>query len=192
MESILTSGSILKVLPTIAGGNFPIFVVMIPQESGIGASGISTKFSIEGNWGCSFWEVIIQGEWSAHEKFNGGDYWSEFEGLTTETELIAAIRLKFLLLWVDLDYWGNLTSQVTEGLKVIFSTQYSAKRTRNMLGGPEEVLYERSPRDWLGGITSLSCCHLIIDRFYLFSCYYIYLLSLVKWLRVFKYRHVSI
>ena len=31
-----------------------------------------------------------------HEKFNGGDYWSDFEGLTAETELIAAIRLKVL------------------------------------------------------------------------------------------------
>ena len=39
MESILTSGNILKLLPIVAGGNFPIFVVMIPQESGIGAGG---------------------------------------------------------------------------------------------------------------------------------------------------------
>ena len=36
MESTLTSGSILKLLPIVAGGNFPIFVVMIPKESGIG------------------------------------------------------------------------------------------------------------------------------------------------------------
>ena len=35
VESILTSGNILKLLLTIAGGNFPIFMVMIPQESGI-------------------------------------------------------------------------------------------------------------------------------------------------------------
>ena len=39
VESILTSGNILKLLPTVAGGNFPIFVVMIPQESGIGVGG---------------------------------------------------------------------------------------------------------------------------------------------------------
>ena len=39
MESTLTSGSMLKLLPTVAGGNFPIFVVMIPQESGIGVGG---------------------------------------------------------------------------------------------------------------------------------------------------------
>ena len=39
MESKLTSGNILKPLPTVAGGKFPIFVVMIPQESGIGAGG---------------------------------------------------------------------------------------------------------------------------------------------------------
>ena len=36
VESILTSGSILKLLLTVAGSNFPIFLVMIPQESGIG------------------------------------------------------------------------------------------------------------------------------------------------------------
>ena len=35
VESILTSGRIFKLLLTIVGGNFPIFVVMIPQESGI-------------------------------------------------------------------------------------------------------------------------------------------------------------
>ena len=39
VESKLTSGSILKPLPTIAGGNFPIFVFMIPQEIGIRAGG---------------------------------------------------------------------------------------------------------------------------------------------------------
>ena len=43
VESILTSGSILKLLLTVAGGNFPIFVVMIPQESGIGAGGSLSK-----------------------------------------------------------------------------------------------------------------------------------------------------
>ena len=39
VESKLTCGSILKPLPTVAGGNLPIFVVMIPQESGIRAGG---------------------------------------------------------------------------------------------------------------------------------------------------------
>ena len=39
VESTLTSGNILKPLPTVANGNFPIFVVMIPQESGIRAGG---------------------------------------------------------------------------------------------------------------------------------------------------------
>ena len=45
MESKLTSGNILKPLPIVAGGNFPIFVVMILQESGIraGDSFIETK-----------------------------------------------------------------------------------------------------------------------------------------------------
>ena len=37
VESILTSDSILKLILTLPGGNFPITVVMIPQESGIGA-----------------------------------------------------------------------------------------------------------------------------------------------------------
>ena len=43
VESILTSRSILKLLLTAAGGNFCIFVVMIPQESGRGAGGSLSK-----------------------------------------------------------------------------------------------------------------------------------------------------
>ena len=39
VERKLTCGNILKPLPTIAGGKFPIFVVMIPQESGIREGG---------------------------------------------------------------------------------------------------------------------------------------------------------
>ena len=39
VESKRTCGSILKLLPTVAGGNFPTFVVMIPQESGLKAGG---------------------------------------------------------------------------------------------------------------------------------------------------------
>ena len=39
VESKLTCGSILKPLPTVAGGNVPIFGVMILQESGIKAGG---------------------------------------------------------------------------------------------------------------------------------------------------------
>ena len=39
VESKLTCGSIVKPLPTVAGGNLLIFVVMIPQESGIRAGG---------------------------------------------------------------------------------------------------------------------------------------------------------
>ena len=39
VERRLTCGNILKLLLAFAGGNFPIFVVMIPQESGIGVGG---------------------------------------------------------------------------------------------------------------------------------------------------------
>ena len=39
----MTYGSILKLLLAVAGGNFPIFVVMIPQESGTGPSGSLIK-----------------------------------------------------------------------------------------------------------------------------------------------------
>ena len=39
VERKLTCGIILKPLPTVAGGNLPIFGVMIPQESGIRAGG---------------------------------------------------------------------------------------------------------------------------------------------------------
>ena len=37
VERKMACGNILK--PPVAGGNFPIFVVMIPQESGIRAGG---------------------------------------------------------------------------------------------------------------------------------------------------------
>ena len=43
VESILTSGNILKLLLVVAGGNFPIFVVMIPQESGTRSGGSLSK-----------------------------------------------------------------------------------------------------------------------------------------------------
>ena len=43
VESKLTCGSILKPLPTVAGGNLPTFGVMIPQESGIKAGGSINK-----------------------------------------------------------------------------------------------------------------------------------------------------
>ena len=43
VESRLTCGSILKLLLAIAGGNFPIFVVMILQENGIGVGGSLSK-----------------------------------------------------------------------------------------------------------------------------------------------------
>ena len=43
VESILTSGSILKLLLSVAGGNFSIFVAMIPQERGIGVGGSLSK-----------------------------------------------------------------------------------------------------------------------------------------------------
>ena len=39
VESKLTCGGILKQLPIVAGGNLPIFGVMIPQESGIRVGG---------------------------------------------------------------------------------------------------------------------------------------------------------
>ena len=39
VERKLTCGSILKPLLTVAGGNLPIYVVMIHQERGIGAGG---------------------------------------------------------------------------------------------------------------------------------------------------------
>ena len=45
VESSLTCGSILKLFLVVAGVNFSIFVVMIPQESGTGASGSLSK-----NW----------------------------------------------------------------------------------------------------------------------------------------------
>ena len=43
VESISTSGKILKLLLAIAGGNFPIFVVKVPHESGTGVGGSLSK-----------------------------------------------------------------------------------------------------------------------------------------------------
>ena len=43
VENRLTCGSILKLLLVVAGGNFFIFVVMIPQESGTRAGGSLSK-----------------------------------------------------------------------------------------------------------------------------------------------------
>ena len=43
VERILTCGSILKLILDVAGGNFPIFVFMIPQESGVRAGGSLSK-----------------------------------------------------------------------------------------------------------------------------------------------------
>ena len=43
VESIMTCGSILKLILVVSGGNFPIFVVMIPQESGTRAGGSLSK-----------------------------------------------------------------------------------------------------------------------------------------------------
>ena len=39
VERKLTCGNILKPIPTVTGGNLPIFVVIIPQESGIRVGG---------------------------------------------------------------------------------------------------------------------------------------------------------
>ena len=43
VERRLTCGSILKLLLAVVGGNFPIFVVMIPQENGTRAGGSLSK-----------------------------------------------------------------------------------------------------------------------------------------------------
>ena len=131
---------------TVAGGNFPIFVFMIPQESGIRVGG-----SFNENWPrrprhlykISHWRelrLLILEKWSfkvnefTQEKFNGGDYWSEFEGLTAEIELVATSRLKFILLWVDFNYWGSWTSQVTKVLKLYSPPSSLPRRPGTSLG----------------------------------------------------------
>ena len=43
VESILTSGNILKLILAVVGGKFPIFVVMFPQESETEAGGSLSK-----------------------------------------------------------------------------------------------------------------------------------------------------
>ena len=86
VESRLTCGSILKLLLAVGGGNFPIFFAMIPQQSGTGAGGSLSKnwpkrprhgyknFPLKIAEAAHFSGiVIILREWSAHEKFDGGD-----------------------------------------------------------------------------------------------------------------------
>ena len=116
-------GSILKLLLTVVGGNFPIIVVMIPQESGIGAGGSLSK-----NWPrrprhyykISHWrqlrllilEVIIHGEWIYSREIQWRGLLKWVWGVNCWDWTYATISLKFLFLWVGLDYWGNLTNQV--------------------------------------------------------------------------------
>ena len=45
VESRFTCGSILKLLLAVVDDNFPIFVVIIPQESGTGVDGSLSKNS---------------------------------------------------------------------------------------------------------------------------------------------------
>ena len=157
MESKLTSGSILKPLPTVAADKFPIFVVMIPQESGIRAG-----VSFNENWPrrprhlyqISHWrelrllisrEVIIQREWIYSREIQWRGVWSVFEGLTVEIELVVASKLRFILLRADFDYWGNWTSQVTEVLQLHSPPSSQPRRQGKNIMGPKEALSERSP-----------------------------------------------
>ena len=103
VESILISVSILKLLLANAGGNFSIFVVMIPQESGTGAGGSLSK-----NWPrrprhsykTSHWRemrLLILDLWSfwvneAHMRNSmEGTRWSEFDGIRVEDWTCAPI-----------------------------------------------------------------------------------------------------
>ena len=102
MESILTSGSILKLVLTSASGNFPIIVVMLSQESGIGAGGsLSKKWPRRPRhwYKNSHWRqqgLLILELWSfcvneVHMRNSmEGTCWSEFEGLTAEYWTCAA------------------------------------------------------------------------------------------------------
>ena len=146
MESTLTSGSILKPLPTVAGGKFPIFVVMIPQESGIGIGG-----SLSENWPrrprhfykISHWRqlrlLIMRSDHLGWMKCTWEIRWRGLLkwvwGVNCWDWTYATIRLKFLLLWAGLDYYCNLTSQGTKGLKDTSFTQYSTRRTRKQAQG---------------------------------------------------------
>ena len=62
-------------------------------------------------------------------------------------DLVVAFKLKIILLRAKylLRY---STSQLTEDSTVCILHQFSAKKTRNRLEGPEEALFERSLGDW--------------------------------------------
>ena len=107
VDSILTSGKILKLILTVVGGKFPIIVVMIPQECGIGAC-VSLSKNWPGrprHWDKTFhWRhrrlLIFLELWSfwvneLHMRNSmEGTCWSEFERLTTE-DLTCATTLSW-------------------------------------------------------------------------------------------------
>ena len=91
VESKMTCGSILKPLPTIADGNLPTFVVMIPQESGIRAGGsinensprrprhLYKKFPLKRAEAAHSREVIIQAN-ALQRNSMEGNLWKSLRG----------------------------------------------------------------------------------------------------------------
>ena len=157
VESILTSGNILKLLLTLAGGNFPIFVVMIPQECGLGAGSSLSK-----NWPrrprhwykTSHWRqlrLLILELWSfwvneVHMRNSmEGTCWSEFEGLSAEDWTCAAI-----LSWSS--YYckqGWVTVVYSVKLQRISRFHLSPSTLQgglgDKIGGPEKLQTKLSP-----------------------------------------------
>ena len=62
-------------------------------------------------------------------------------------DLVATFKLKIILSRAEC-FTEVLNYSVDRGFYCLHPHQFSAKKTRNRLGGPEEALFERSPGDW--------------------------------------------
>ena len=112
VESRLTPGSILKLLLAVAGGNFPIFVVMFPkkvEQENVAHSvkndpkdlGMLINLPIDISWGCSF--IYLWNFWlkEVHKKFDGGDKHNFLSEKCWSFELMQLIWAEFLLLHIE-------------------------------------------------------------------------------------------
>ena len=162
VESRLTCGSILKLLLAVACGNFPIFVVMIPQESGTRAGGSLSK-----NWPkrprnsnkTSHWRqprLLIPNLW----KFwvNGVHKKIRWRGLDE-----VSLSGKVLKIWTNAAIlsWVHITASRTD---LLLNTQWSCRGFLDYIS--HWVLLPGGPGDKLEGpeICSLDFLQELVGR----------------------------
>ena len=179
VKSRLTCGSILRLLLAVAGGIYPIFVVVIPQESGTGASGSLSK-----NWPkiprhankTSHWRqlrLLILDLWTfwmngVHKKIR----WRGLPEVSLSGKVLKTWTSAAILSWVHtaarkFDLLMNIQWSCRGLLNYISHLVLLPGGLEDKLGGPE-ICSSVISRSWLGGTCSLSCCHLFyISRFYM-------------------------